>query len=1383
MQRFKKPFLWLTLLSLVISLLPVGLSAPKASAADAVPTYFIPSIQELRKTFSLSLTGTGETDAITRDSAYHVTTSTVTIEGSYRAGLSSTGMTVTVERLVQNSAGTWTTDDSNVYSNIITALNGNTFRAADVTLFEGFNRVTFSGQMSDTTRSESFYVLYDKVPYLQELMMYDGGSQGKMLNEGTPVITTESMVSLEGVAHNVNEIKIYVNDKLSNSVPRDEYSGKFYAAGISLVEGTNTIKVVMNNSADTVTTQRTIFRIGSAQEVTSMYLYDESKIAASGSDPKDIGAIVYNAYNRTPSVTEELTTPRLLTQIIIPYEKYDENQTLTDLAADLKVEYTSTDNPPIVTPGTDLKIMKMNPFNNFGKIDSNSVVTADKDKAVVISDAAGNPKHVIVTFSASVPVNSGNLSIKVSLGDAANGGFVTTIPLSFRYAPNETTITNLYYLPAFETTEDPTSTDDLTKIKLDGATVASGTFYVLIEANKDTASWDDLDAAYLPRGSKHLEINPVADIPGLKGNQKIYKIEDFSAGQQQLAFRFANGTITGKETEATVSYLMMTKIAFTNWIYGQTYPVDSKSALAKDTEMLIEGEYLGFENFDPANNASATINGAPVDIEVVTTAPTVPTKKDTVVFYGNKFTLRAGIGASGPLYFGENRIIFQGTSRDGNGNARSVTGELLVYIVDTNGSTISDFQPEEKTTVGLFSADAQGNTLQNLMTTLLNVGNTETPENLEAAQAAYDRIISSIFVPSPTFTYDAAASSYTTSNTTTNLIVRGSGASLVRLNFGSKEVFTAPERLTDDAVKPIDGEFTFDFGNGSKNYKYQLVGSQKDFLLRVEGIDISVPGTYVFNLELVNDSGSRTSKKLEVVRVVEPYRVLAPQANLDGQYIVNKNFVRFDIQAEGATKVLIDKYEAVPSQKEAGRFVYDYVGLKPNKSTKIKIQIERADTSFNDTLEVYYTSAVNVDSQFMAEKVATKYSVFDKMIELSFPKGTILQTASPGLNAIQYYPDNKLLFGIADPVDGVVGKQDDYGNYVNRSLTGQPDKPNEISVPYQVKAKFVSPESRANFTAISKVYWIHGGLGEVGLEQSTNGLAPYSLEGTFTEFDSRRKIVPSQRGELSLAYDENVVDEAGTTITVFRYTDSGIWENIGGEVDTKGHRITVPFDDFGYYMVMKLKRGYSDITNHGWARNILNGLYSKGIMKNLRGNSFGTDDRITRGEFATLLVKGLNIPLNYPTDGDHSKSTFTDVGPGAATETWSYKYIETAARAGIVAGTNEGEFAPYTPITREQAAVMISRALKLKLSLNDDKLNSALAKSFTDSGSMDYYARPAIQAVSKAKIMNGAANVLPGQKKPTYSFNPKGYMTRAEAGKIAVELFKKSTNIFPKNFN
>lgn len=1347
MQRFKKPFLWLTLLSLMISLLPVGLLTPKASAANTNlgPTHFIPSIQELKKTFSLVMESKVEgKEQITRSNVYHVTTPTLDIEGSYKSGLSSTGMTVLVERLVLTNSN-WVPDKTNVYSNGITALTGNTFKAGNVTLFEGFNRITFSGILGGSTKSESFYVLYDKVPYLEELMMYDGGSLGTPLNEGTPVITAEAMVSLEGKAQNANTITISVNGKNSSSVPRDEYSGKFYVSGLSLSEGTNDVQILITNGSDTITMNRSIFRVSDTQKVSSLFIYNGAA-----------GTTAYDAFNKTPLITDTWSNVNFIAQVIIPYDHHKDVGTVTDLKNLLSAEYKKSGVDTSVNLTID-QILKMKPLKSSGLVDDE--LATDATKEVVVSDANGDSKYFIVTFSASAYVPEVDKLNQLSLTVKYGTSFETSIPVSFKYSPGKVTIKNMYHLPSFSEPAlgETKDIDEYTKLNLNGASVSSGTFYVLIETNTPTNAL--LDASYLPRGSKKLEIEPV-NVAGitLKENQYLYKIKNFFSGQQQLAFRFGNG----EESRATVSYITMTKIAFTNLVYGQTYSVDSK----KDTDMVmrIEGEFLGFENFVPAVNASSSINGENIGLGDANT-------RDKVYFEGSKFTVNATIGSNGPLYFGENRIVFYGTSRDGNGNARTVTGELLVYIVDVNGSNINNFQPEAKSSVLLPS--------KSLMDTIL----TETNDDrLSAAQKEYDQIIDNLFIPSPTFTYDQTADAYTTNNKSSNLIARGGGATRVKLNFGSTNLIN--EELRDTVSSGKNDSFSFDFGSGTKTYKYYIVGSEKEFVLRVEGLDIEVPGTYVFNLELINDSGSRTSKKLEIVRVVEPFRLLAPQPNLDGQYIVNKNFVRFDIEAEGATKVLIDKYEAVPRQ-EAGmkdRFIYDYVGLKPDKATKIKIQIVRADTTYSQTIEVYYTSTVNIDSQFMAEKVATKYSVFNKRIELSFPKGTIMQTAFPGTGAIDYYPDNKILFGIADPEHGVVGKRDDYGNYI---VGGRSDNTESgyqgITVPTEIKRKFTHPDSRFNFTSISNIYWIHGGLGDSGEKASTNGLQPYSLEGSFTSFPVDRKIVPSQRGKLKLAYDSNVVDDAGTTITVFRYTDSGIWENIGGEVDAKSHTIAVPFDDFGYYMVMKLRRGYDDITNHGWARNILNALYAKGIMKNLRGDSFGTDDRITRGEFATLLVKGLNIPLNYPTD--QTKSTFTDVGPGAATETWSYKYIETAARAGIVTGTKEGEFAPYTPITREQASVMIARALKLKLPINDDKLNSALAKSFTDSGSMDYYARPSIQAVSKAKIMNGTASTLPGQKKPSYSFNPKGYMTRAEAGKIAVELFKKSTAIFPKNFN
>jgi hypothetical protein len=240
------------------------------------------------------------------------------------------------------------------------------------------------------------------------------------------------------------------------------------------------------------------------------------------------------------------------------------------------------------------------------------------------------------------------------------------------------------------------------------------------------------------------------------------------------------------------------------------------------------------------------------------------------------------------------------------------------------------------------------------------------------------------------------------------------------------------------------------------------------------------------------------------------------------------------------------------------------------------------------------------------------------------------------------------------------------------------------------------------------------------------------------------------------------------------------WQRVGGAVDTKSNTITVPFDDFGYYMVVKLRAGFKDITNHPWARNVLEGMYSKGLMTNLHYQDFGSYDFTTRGEFATLLVKALSIPLIYD-----DIPTFVDVPSGSNATTWSYAYIETAARTGIITGFDNQQFGPSQRLTREQAATMIARALELKLPVNDDKVKANLAKQFTDVDKMSYYALPAIQEVYKQGIMLGMENAaVEGQKKATYSFSPLTQLKRDEAAQIAVRLLQKNkSNLFPSNLN
>lgn len=1296
MLRFKRSFVWLLMAALIVSMFP-GHYTPLAQAATT--SYFSPDDLTLQKTVLLdptvvaTSTNTNPAGLITRSSVLLTTNPTLKITGTYSQVTAST-MKVTVEQLTQSTSGKWVTDPTRLTTGTVTVDSNspsNRFTSSGIVLYTGFNKITFSGLQGSLTRSESFYVLYDKIPYLTSLQVL-GGPAALNLNEGTQVVVPVDTVTLQGKATNATQVTVALNGgtPLLTTLLDD---GTFFTPALTLKPGLSTLKLNIKNASDSIDIERAVYFFDKNQPFAALSIVHKSKS--------------YNLLNNSPTLSDNTTDLASFSgQILVPYDSASFAST-----AQLTINKGTTGALPL----TGLK------------------VTSES----MIPGADGvTPAYKLVIFTTNtlppdmklIP-GTNNFTLSVDYGT-----YGTSILSSYKYLPGEVVITDMYYLPGYTGTG---SISGISKLPLSGQQMEKDNFYILVKTNIDTAA--TLTANYLPLSNTTVLLTPISGTGlGTASNEYIYQISKFSNGQQKVQFRYGTSL---SYFNADIAYVSKNYIYVSSIQDGQTYEFNSINT----NTLNIAGEYIGFDNFV---SAQVQING--VDSNQLPNNKNfalgiTSTKKD--------FNFSLPITQAGPLVYGENKIVFTGISQDNGANQRIITKELRIYIVDTNVSNLSQLHPA------------------------LGTGRTAFTKQSLTNEAERNSILA---LPAE-FVYKDGK--YTTSQEQYDIVLRGGAATTLNLYKGSELVFStagSTDMLTDinDAVGPR--------AYGPTGQYYEYAGTSADFLLRLRDFKFDAPGSHVYTVELINKTGARTTQRLEVVREVAPFRILSPVPTVGDQIIVNKNFVRFDIEAEGATRVLIDKYEATKRPDIDNRFTYDFVGLKPDKATSIKIQIVRADATLNDTVTVYYASAIQIDTQYMVEKVATKYAVFNKALQLTFPKGTTMKGFAPS-GAAKYYPDTKLLFGIADPVDGVVERTNDYGNVINVSPTDSRTLGGKLPllIPQELVLRFTSTATTNNFSRVSDIYWINGGLGELGVKGSqsyipaTNGIAPYSVEGYFTQYNQARKIVPSQRGQLTLTFSPSIVDEVGSTVTVFRYSDAGKWENIGGAVDTKNHTVTVPFDEFGYYTVMKLRRGYTDITNHPWARNVLNGLFSKGIMNNLRSDAFGADDTTTRGEFATLIVKGLNIPLSYNT----SQQTFFDIVPEAVSTTWNFKYIETAARAGIVTGLSDGFFGPDQPLTREQAAVMIARALKLKMATNDAKLMTNLSKSFVDSGSMDFYSRPAILAVSKAKIMEGTPITTSGSKKVLYNFNPKGQLTRAEAGKIAVELLKKSTNIFPKTFN
>ena len=95
-------------------------------------------------------------------------------------------------------------------------------------------------------------------------------------------------------------------------------------------------------------------------------------------------------------------------------------------------------------------------------------------------------------------------------------------------------------------------------------------------------------------------------------------------------------------------------------------------------------------------------------------------------------------------------------------------------------------------------------------------------------------------------------------------------------------------------------------------------------------------------------------------------------------------------------------------------------------------------------------------------------------------------------------------------------------------------------------------------------------------------------------------------------------------------------------------------------------------------------LHTAGVINGCGGSFFCPRAQLTRGQAASLIARALELP---PGDG----SVFSDVVRNSTHE----QAIGSVAAAGIVGGYPDGRFGPADPLTREQMASFLARAMGL----------------------------------------------------------------------------------------
>jgi len=161
----------------------------------------------------------------------------------------------------------------------------------------------------------------------------------------------------------------------------------------------------------------------------------------------------------------------------------------------------------------------------------------------------------------------------------------------------------------------------------------------------------------------------------------------------------------------------------------------------------------------------------------------------------------------------------------------------------------------------------------------------------------------------------------------------------------------------------------------------------------------------------------------------------------------------------------------------------------------------------------------------------------------------------------------------------------------------------------------------------------------------------------------------------------------------------------------------------------------NDYSNH-WAEESIQEWFDNGQLSGYEDGSFKPDQTITRAEFMTMVNKAFEFTAK-------NDIRFKDV----EASDWYYQEVQKAVAEGYIIGYEDNTARPGNKISRQEAALIISRIKELTESPSS-------AKTFNDYSTIASWSVGGVGAVAKEKIMIGYEDD---------TFRPDRFISRAEA--------------------
>ncbi len=180
---------------------------------------------------------------------------------------------------------------------------------------------------------------------------------------------------------------------------------------------------------------------------------------------------------------------------------------------------------------------------------------------------------------------------------------------------------------------------------------------------------------------------------------------------------------------------------------------------------------------------------------------------------------------------------------------------------------------------------------------------------------------------------------------------------------------------------------------------------------------------------------------------------------------------------------------------------------------------------------------------------------------------------------------------------------------------------------------------------------------------------------------------------------------------------------------------------------------FSDTRGH-WMESSVAYMAARGVIAGQGRGLFSPDNRVTRAEFVTMLMRTLNTDITFrPVRPFNDQLSFP---------AYAAPHIQQALGLGIVMGDAGGNFNPNADITRQDMFVMLARAMETFSMIAPSESGMTL-RAFGDAADIAPYAQLPLLTLVQNGLVAGHNNRL----------FPRGSASRAEAAQLLYNVLRR----------